>query len=55
MWDKHRAYLQLLTQFYPNNHNSLIIGKLSWKLLYKKEVFQIDKWIFLLLYLKENE
>lgn len=39
VWDKENAYLQLFTEFYLNNHNSTIIGKLHWKVLYKKGVF----------------
>lgn len=40
-------YLQLFTELYLNNHYSMIIGKLHWKVLYKKDDFQIEKWISL--------
>lgn len=46
MWDKRRAYLQVFAEFYLNYHNSIMIGKLHWKVLYKKEILQIEKWIF---------
>lgn len=58
MWNKPRAYLQLITKFYLNNHYSMIIGKCywksHWKVLYQKEDFKIEKWISLLFHLKGN-
>lgn len=54
MWNKLRAYLLLITEFYLNNYYSMIIGKCHWKVLYKKEDFKIEKWISLLFHLKEN-
>ena len=36
LWNKLRVYLLLITEFYLNNHYSMIIGKCHWKVLYKE-------------------